>query len=273
MTTRHFPARLAAAALLALLALGGCAVGPDYVKPPNTALPAAFKEGGPWKLAQPQAAGSDQRWWRVYGDPDLDALQEDALHANQNLRQAEASYRQARALADQARSGLFPSLGASAGVSRARSNTSGSRLGTTDSVGLGASWEPDLWGGIRRSVEAGAASAQASSDDLAAARLSIQSALAQDYFQLRVTDSLRALYATTIEAYQKALKLAQAQRAAGTALLSDVTLAQSQLATAQAAAVDLEASRSQFEHAIAVLTGRAPADFTLPARAPEDAVA
>jgi NodT family efflux transporter outer membrane factor (OMF) lipoprotein len=253
--------RLAAPAIAALLA--GCAVGPDYVRPALD-VPAEYKESGPWKTAEPQPAQSAQAWWQVYHDDTLDGLMRDADRANQDLRVAEAQYRQARALADQARAGLWPVVGADAGAGRARANASGgARIADAYTLGLAASWEPDLWGGVRRGVEAGQAGAQASADDLAAARLSIQTTLAQDYLALRITDQLRDLYASTTAAYEKALALTKAQHAAGVTLLSDVALAETTLTTAQAQAVDLDAARAQLEHAIAVLTGRAPAQFTL----------
>ncbi len=253
--------RRAVPALAMLLA--ACAAGPDYVRP-KLDVPAAYKESGPWKIAEPQIADSHQPWWEAYNDPTLNALIQDAERANQNIRQAEAQYRQARAITDAARAGLWPTAELDAGAQRARTNTSGVKLGDTYSLGLGASWEPDLWGSVRRSIESDNASAESSADALAGVHLSIQSSLAQDYLQLRITDQLRDLYAATVTAYTRSLKLVRAQRAAGVALLSDVALAESQLATAQASAVDLEAQRSQLEHAIAILTGRAPADFTLP---------
>jgi NodT family efflux transporter outer membrane factor (OMF) lipoprotein len=256
MLLRSFLVALAAALL------SSCAAGPDYVRP-TLGVPAAYKESGQWKPAEPRAAVSGQPWWQAYGDPALDALMRDAQDANQNLRQAEAAYRQARAIADAARAGLFPSIGLNAGAQRVRTNSSGVRVGDTYSLGLSASWEPDLWGGVRRTIESGDAGAQASADDLAAARLSIQTTLAQDYLQLRITDQQRDLYAATVDAYARALRLTRAQHAAGVALQSDVALAESQLAQAQAQAVDLDATRAQLEHAIAVLTGRAPAQFTL----------
>lgn len=250
--------------MAAAAALSGCAVGPDAVRPAMP-VPAAYKEAGDWKPADPRPAVSGLAWWQAYGDPVLDGLETDAIAANQDLRRVEAAYRQARALADADRAGLFPSLGASLAAQRARTDTPGIRVGDAYSAGLSASWEPDLWGGVRRQVEAGEAGAQAGADDLAAARLSIQATLAQDYLQLRIADQQRALFADTVQAYTKALHLATAQHDAGVALQSDVSLAQGQLAQAQAAAVDLEATRTQLEHAIAVLTGRAPAQFALAA--------
>ena len=265
MSLRPSLVAFAAAALVS-----ACAVGPDYVRP-TLPVPAAYKESGAWKPAQPQQAGSGLAWWQAYGDATLDGLMNDAQAANQNIRQAEATYRQARALADADRAGLFPTLGVNASVARAQANTTGkTKVANADALGLAASWEPDLWGGVRRSIESGNAAAQASADDLAAARLSIQTTLAQDYVQLRIADQQRDLYDDTVAAYAKALKLTRAQHSAGVALQSDVALAEAQLAQAQAADVDLEASRAQLEHAIAVLTGRAPAQFSL-ARLPAGA--
>ena len=249
---------------LAALLLAGCAAGPDYVRPAMD-LPAAYKETGPWKTATPQAIDASHPWWEAYGDTALSALVVQAKAANQDIHQAEAQYREARAIAAAAHAGFFPTVGLNAGATRAQTHSTGTvKLGTTDTLGLGASWEPDLWGAVRRSVEAGTASAQASADDLAAARLSIQTTLAQDYLQIRVIDLQRALYAATTAAYARALELTQHQYAAGTVLRSDVALAESQLRTAEAQAVDLEAQRSQLEHAVAVLTGQAPASFSLP---------
>lgn len=255
---------LAAGALAALLA-GCAAVGPDYVRPALD-MPTTYKEIGAWKTATPQSIDSQQPWWNNYRDSTLSALVEQANQANQTIHQAEAQYRQARALADAARAGFSPTVGLNTGAVRGLSNANGNiNLGNDYTLSLGASWEPDLWGSVRRSVEAGQAGSQASADDLAAARLSIQAALAQDYLQLRVTDLLIDLYAQTTAAYAKALTLAQHQYAAGVVLRSDVALAETQLKTTQAQGVDLQSQRSQLEHAIAVLTGQAPADFTLPA--------
>jgi NodT family efflux transporter outer membrane factor (OMF) lipoprotein len=250
----------------ALALLASCAAGPDYVRPP-VEVPAAYKEG--WKTAEPRPVDSRQPWWQSYGDETLNSLVVDATAANQNIREAEARFRQARAVADAARAGFFPTVGASVSAGRGVSSSTG--LDTTAfSAGLSASWEPDLWGGVRRSVEGGEAGAAASADDLAAARLSIQAAVATDYLQLRYIDVQRELFDNTVVAYTRALKLTQAQYAAGVVLRSDVALAQTQLKTAQAQGVDLDASRSQLEHAIAILTGRSPASFALAAVSPAD---
>ena len=253
------PKNICAALALALLA--GCAAGPDYQRTP-VAAPAAFKEAGNWKSAQPQQVDG-QPWWALYGDATLDALMLQANQANQSLALAQAQYRQARAIADSARSGVFPSVGVSASGGRARTNSTGVKEGDPVTLGLSASWEPDLWGSVRRAVEAGDAANQASAADLAAARLSVQATLAQDYFQLRATDAQAALYASTVQAYGKAAALTQHQYEAGVALRSDVALAQTQMESADAQRIDLQVQRSALEHAIAVLIGKAPADFSL----------
>lgn len=281
MKLSFVPFRSAAASIAVATLLAACAVGPDYVRP-TLDVPAAFKEAPPtgdWKSAAPQLAGSHEPWWQVFGDPVLDGLMTDAERANQNLRVAEAQYRQAEALASVARSALYPTIGANFGAQRARgganinnANSTGRIIGV-ETTNLSASWAPDLWGSVRRTIEANDANVQASADDLAGVHLSIQTALAQDYLQLRNTDEQRDLYAATIGAYTRALNVTRAQYDAGVALRSDLALAESQLGSAQAAAVDLEASRAQFEHAIAVLTGRAPARFSLPRALPGQSLA
>ncbi len=252
---------VAAGWLAALLA--GCAAGPDYVRPAVDAPPAFKEQGWSWQTAQPGRIDGAHRWWKVYQDPALDALIDQAYQANQTIALAEAQHRQAQALAAGARAGLYPTAGYAAGGSRAQTNNAGSRLGNTVSVGFTAAWEPDFWGGVRRAVEAGAAGEQASADDLAAARLSIQALLAQDYFQLRATEDQIALYERTVAAYRRALELTEHQHRAGVALRSDVASAEAQLQAAQAQRIDLALQRTQLEHAIAVLAGRAPASFTL----------
>lgn len=252
---------MTALALAALLA--GCAVGPDYVRP-TMELPQAYKEDGPWKVAAPGQVDGNQRWWEAYGDPILNDLIVQANAANQNIQQAAAQYRQAQAASQIARASLWPTVGAQAGAARAQTNTNGTqRLADSYTVGLNASWEADIWGRIRRGAEAGDANAQASAASLAAARLSIQATLAQDYLQLRVTDLQKDLYRRTVEAYTRSLQLTTHQYEAGTALRSDVAQAETQLRSAQAQLIDLDATRNQLEHAIAMLIGRAPAAFSL----------
>jgi NodT family efflux transporter outer membrane factor (OMF) lipoprotein len=266
---RHPLARSALAA--ALLALAGCASGPDYQRPALTP-PAAYKEDGAWRPAQPKDADAQQPWWARYGDADLDALVAQANAGSQDIRIAEAQYRQARAAAQLARAGYAPTLGAAASLSRARTQSAtGVTTSASDTLLLDASWEPDVWGRVRRSVEAGEAAAQAGAADLAAARLSIQAELVQDYLQLRIADAQRDLLRQTAQEYARAAALTRAQYAAGVVTRADVALAETQQQSTSAQAMDLDVQRSQLEHAIAILTGRAPSELSIAAR-PADAI-
>lgn len=242
-------------------ALAGCTVGPDYVRP-SAPAPSAYKELGSWKPAEPRDAHPRGNWWEVFGDAELDALAAQVLAANQNLRIAEAQYRQARALLAQARAGLVPTLGAGASAQR-----SGAGSSTTSAYALGvdASWELDLWGRVRRSVEAGEADAAASAADLEAVRLSLVAELAQTYFQLRAADTQQRLLDETVAAYTRALEMVRNRYDAGVASRADVAQAETQLKTTQAAAIDVGVTRAQLEHALAVLTGRPPAELALDA--------
>lgn len=248
--------------------LAACSSGPDYVRP-ALELPAAYKEAGPWKTAQPRAADADMAWWEVFGDPDLDRLEQQASAANFTIAQLDAAYRQSRALVAQARAALWPTLqlDASAGRTRAHVAGEGPVNATAYTLGLNASWEPDLWGGVRRSIESASAGAEASADDLAGARLSVQGQLAADYLALRVLDVEGDLFAATTAAYARALQLTQSQYRAGVALRSDVALAESQLEATRAQTTDLGATRAQLEHAIATLIGQPASSFSLPPRA------
>lgn len=263
---RFSPAVLTVCCTLALL--GGCAVGPDYQRP-AMALPAAYKEiPSGWKLAAPADHLPRGDWWLIYRDPYLNDLAAQVRVSNQNVQVAVARYRQARASAQAARAGFFPTLGLNVSGSRNRSSgdnnsNSGGSVSSGNSTTLDASWEPDLWGLVRRSVESSDASTQASAADLAAAELSAQAELVQDYLQLRIIDSQRRLAADTIAAYRRSLQLTQNQYAAGIVTKADVAQAQGQLKTAEAQAIDLDLSRKQLEHAIAILIGKAPTDFSL----------
>ncbi len=249
------------------LALAGCSSGPDYQRPAFQA-PAAYKEAGAWTPATPQAAGAGRSWWTVYGDADLDALVRQADAANQSLQVAQAQYRQARAEARLARAAFAPTVGANLNSGRSRALNSAGVLttGSSSNLGLDASWEPDLWGQVRRSVEAGEATAQASAADLAAARLSIEAELVQDYLQLRITDADQQLLARTVEDERRVLALTRSQFRAGVAMRSDVALAESQLQTTAAQQIDLGVQRRQLEHAIAILTGQPPSALSIAAR-------
>ena len=267
-----------AAALALSLSLGACAVGPNYQRP-AVAVPDAYKETpAGWKVAEPADGADRGAWWHAYGDARLDALVDQLDEANQTVAQYAAAYRQARALVGEARAAYFPTLGLSATASRAGqqltrsssgststgSASSVSRVGNTFSTSLDASWEPDLWGKVSRTVSAQEAGQQAAAADLANARLSAQATLAQTYFQLRALDAQQKLLDDTVQAYTQALKLTQNRYAQGVAARSDVLQAQTQLQSAQSAAVDNGVARAQDEHAIAVLVGQPASTFSIP---------
>lgn len=271
------PVRFATALAIAAAAaaLAGCAVGPDYQRP-STSAPAAYKETpAGWKVAEPADRADRGPWWSIYGDARLAALIEQLNANNQTIAQFAAAYRQARALVGEARSAYFPSLGLSASASRSGQRLSGTNaVGTTNSVSrvsnsfdttLDATWEPDLWGKVSRTVGAQQAGQEGAAADLANARLSAQATLAQTYFQLRTLDATQKLLDDTVAAYAQSLKLTQNQYAQGVAARSDVIQAQTQLRSAQAAAIDNGVARAQDEHAIAVLVGQSASTFSLPA--------
>jgi len=266
MKTAFVPVASMATALL----LAGCAVGPDYVRPP-VQMPSGFKEDANWKPAQPSDDRMPAAWWKVFDDGELDALATQVAQANEDVRVAEANYRAADALARQAFAGLFPvvNLNASAVRSQGASGNTASRSAhpvTFDSVTLGTSWEVDLWGGLRRSLEQAQASAKASKADLAGATLSLQGQLVADYLSLRVADEQRRLLDDAVDAYEKSLQLTESRYRAGVAARSDVTQAQAQLEATRAQAIDVRISRAQLEHSIAILVGKAPADFSIAPR-------
>src|SRR6058998_2012096 len=199
--------RRSAAGILALV-LAACAVGPDYQRP-EAAVSAAHKEAVGWKAAEPRDEASRGNWWEIFGDPQLSALIESIDISNQNVLLAEATFRQAQALAAQSRAALFPTLDANASITRSRSSAG------AVSVALNPSWEIDLWGRLRRALEASAA-------DLAAARLSAQAELASSYFQLRVLDAQKQLLDDTVTGFNKSLELTRNRYAAGVAAKVDV---------------------------------------------------
>ncbi|NHL64833.1 efflux transporter outer membrane subunit [Burkholderia ambifaria] len=272
---RAFRPLSAAVAVAAAVLLAGCAVGPDYHRP-DTSIPAAFKEApAGWKVAQPADRADRGPWWSVYDDPQLDALIGKLNASNQTIAQSAAAYRQARALVAEARAAYFPTVGLTASGSRARSGRtstsssasgfgSSSSISNSYSVGLDASWEPDLWGKVSRSVSAQRAGEAAAAADLANARLSQQALLAQTYFQLRTSDALQKLLDDTVKSYGDSLRLTQNQYAQGVAARADVIQAQTQLQSAQAAAIDNGVARAQYEHAIATLIGEPASTFSLP---------
>jgi NodT family efflux transporter outer membrane factor (OMF) lipoprotein len=256
------------AIVLLLAALAGCAVGPDYVRP-KVEAPAQYKELEGWRAAAPNDAAPKGEWWTLFADAELDRLVARVDISNQNIRNAEARLRQARAASDQARAALFPALNANGSATRTKSpslpNAPSFATGAVNnfSASLNASWEPDFWGGVRRSVEAGEAGFQASAADLENARLSARATLAQNYFALRVADATRATLEETVAAVDRTLKLTQNRYAAGVAARVDVVQAEVQLKSAQAQLIDIGVQRAQLEHAIALQLGLAPADFAL----------
>jgi NodT family efflux transporter outer membrane factor (OMF) lipoprotein len=271
----RLPASLAGLTAVSLV-LAGCAVGPDYKRPAamahNAAPPAAFKEADGWKQATPSDAITRQDWWKVFNDPVLNDLEAKVLVSNQTLAQSEASYREALATWDQQRASFFPTITGTgsgtrsqspAGFTNAAGAFGGARPTNTYTARLGLSWDVDVWGKIRRQVEAAHANAQASAGDLANATLSAQVLLAADYFQLRQADEAKRLLDATVKGYAEDLRIAQNRFNVGVGARSDVLSAQTQLESAQTSAVDIVRTRQQTEHAIAVLIGEAPANLTI----------
>lgn len=259
--------------ILAPLLLASCAMGPDYVKPSTEKPPETFKEMQGWKVAQPADTKLPTKWWEIYNDPVLNELEEQVNVSNQTIAQAEAQYRESRALVRGAQAAFFPTVTANASHTRAGGlsshSVSTSATGasappsTTNLLTVDASWEPDLWGRVRRNVEANQANAQASAADLQAARLSAQAQLAQDYFQLRDLDADRQLYDKTVEDYKKSLELTRNQYNSGTVPKENVVLAETQLRTTEAQAIDFDVTRAQTEHAIALLVGKPASVFSI----------
>ncbi|MGX9865104.1 efflux transporter outer membrane subunit [Pseudomonas moraviensis] len=256
---------------LCVALLSACAVGPDYQRP-QTAEIAQFKEAEGWRQANPSDSLARGAWWELYGDRQLNALIEKLNSANQTVAQSEAQFRQAQALVRSARGAFYPSVDLSLGKNRSSQGTgssssslssSSSGIRDTYNAQLGVSWEADVWGKLRRGLEADEANAQASFADLAAMRLSQQSELVQNYLQLRVIDQQKRLLEATVAAYERSLKMTQNQYRAGVSGRDAVAQAQTQLKSTQADLVDLIWQRAQFENAIAVLTGEAPANFSI----------
>lgn len=273
-------ARLSLLVAIGLLSAACAIVGPNYHKP-SVETPGGFKEAPPagWKAAQPRDAALRGKWWELYGDPALNALEEQVSVSNQTLAQAEAQFRGARAAVALARAGLFPTVTAGAQVTTSRAGTSRSSSASSTQTGTGTSsgstttiyqvpidftWELDLWGRVRRQIEANVATAQASAADVENVRLSLQAELAVDYFQLHGLDEQAQLLESTVKEYETAFKITSNRHDQGIASGADLAEAQTQLETARAEAIDLGVARTQMEHAIAILTGKAPADLTIP---------
>lgn len=275
------------AAALALLSLAGCSLQPTY-QIPRIEVPAQFKEATPEAaqagIWQPARHGADSaqaeavpgKWWTVYGDETLNRLQDAAAQANPSIAQAVARLRTAQAAVGSSRAGLMPTVGTTGSGSRAltgggtyvnSNNENIARSGTinnTFSLGLNASWELDLWGRLSSTLDASRASAQASGDDLAAARLSAQASVAQTYFSLRAAEAQDRLLRATLANYAQSLKLTQNRYQAGVASSADVAQAESQYKSTQAQLLEAQLTRAQYEHALAALLGQAPAAFSLP---------
>ncbi|HEY0724735.1 MAG TPA: efflux transporter outer membrane subunit, partial [Pyrinomonadaceae bacterium] len=230
-----------------------------------------------WKFARPSDSVIRGNWWEMFNDPQLNSLEEQLNTANQNIALADANFRVARALVKESRSQYFPTVTTSPSIIVSRtsgatssSNFSAGRQHTAYTLPFDATWEPDFWGRIRNTVVASASEAQATAADLQNVRLSVEAELAFDYYQLRSLDSEKRLLDTTIAAYQEQLELTRVRFQTGIASDEDVAQAETQLKTTEAQATDLGIARAQFEHAIAVLTGQPPANFSLP-NTPADA--
>lgn len=250
--------------------LCSCTVGPDYHRPTAT-IPTEFKEFQHWKVAEAHYDNAKQTlntdWWTLFKDAELNRLEAQVTLNNLSLAQAEAQFRQSQALVQQAQAAYFPTATGSSTANRFRaaSGQSVAVSGVKNLFGavLSMAWELDLWGAVRRQVEANQANAQASHSTLQALILSTHALLAQNYFQLRGLDAEKKLLDDTIISYQKILTITQNRYAAGIIAKPDITQAQTQLAATQAQAIDVQIARAKLEHAIAVLIGKAPAQFSI----------
>ena len=266
----------ALAASLSLL-LSGCMVGPDYQRP-KVAVPAQYKELPGWTVAEPSAAAPKADWWTGFNDPLLDQLEPMVSVSNQTVRQDYANYQEALAEVQQARSGLFPTVGVTGSGTRERSgsgslstgtatNATGSARGSVINAGSlegNVSWAPDLWGKVRRTIEENKATAQASEATLANATLTEQTALATAVIELRIADANIDLLQKTVDTYKESLRVVGNQDAAGTIPPSDAISARTQLENAQSSLLALGVTRAQYAHAIAVLVGKNPEDLDIP---------
>jgi NodT family efflux transporter outer membrane factor (OMF) lipoprotein len=251
------------------LLLGACSLAPP-LKTPDIPTADAYKELGPWTKAQPADRLPRDSWWTLYDNAELDELQKKLIAGNPTLAAALANYAQARALRDQARAGLFPTLGLSAGVARDRDSVNRPlRLSTapayydTNSLGGSVSYEVDLWGQIRNEVAAGEANAAAAAADLENARLSLLAQLVDDYIQLRSLDRDTSILDETVKTYTRAVGLTQQRHDAGIAPGLDVSQAQTQLDAARSQAAQTLAQRALMEHAIAALLGVSASAFSI----------
>jgi len=254
---------------IAVFPLTGCTVGPKYQRP-AAEVPPAYKEVGDWKPAQPNDQNLGGNWWELFQDSQLNALEAQVNVSNQNLKAAEAQYTQARALLRYQRADYFPTI--TGGASATRNRISNHRPASVVSNGITyndyqipfeLSYQIDLWGRVRRTVESYREQAQASAADLAAVNLSMHAQLALDYFQARVLDAEEQLLNSTVTQYEHALELIESRFAGGIASDVEVQQAETQLETTRAQAIDVGVARAQYEHAVAVLIGKPPASFRL----------
>ncbi|MDB6017332.1 MAG: efflux system, outer rane lipoprotein NodT family [Pedosphaera sp.] len=258
--------------------LGGCLVGPDYKRPEATRIPAAYAGAtNGWKVAEPQAHLPKDNWWELFGDPELNQLEVEAAAANQQLKAAFARFEEARALADVTRAGLFPNIALSASVARERDSANRPSVLTGLPIGRGSTfndfvvplnlnYEVDLWGRVRRSLESARAQETASADDLGTIILIIQAEVAADYVTLRSLDTEQAIVRSTIEVFRKSLELTRDRRAGGVVSDLDVAQAETVFRTARAQLPAIALQRAQFQHALAVLTGKPASSFEIPER-------
>ncbi len=256
---------------VALLQLNGCTVGPNY-HTPVMETPPAYKEVGDWKPAQPNDQNLGGDWWKIFQDPQLDALELQVDVSNQNLKAAEAQYQQARAILRYSRADYYPTV--TAGPSASRTRTSANRPASNATFAgityndfvlpFNVSYEVDVWGRVRRTVESYREQAQASAADLATVNLSMHADLAVDYFLARSLDAEEQLLNSTVAQYEQALELIQSRFAGGIASEVEVQQADTQLETTRAEAIDVGVARAQYEHAVAILIGKPPAEFSLP---------
>jgi multidrug efflux system outer membrane protein len=264
--------------LAAWTLMAGCAVGPDYHRPEATTIPPAYANAtNGWKVAQPQGQLSKGNWWEVFGDPELSGLESQAVAANQQLKVAVAQFAEARATMDVARAGLFPNVGGGFSATRQRVSpnapltTTGQPIGQPSTfndftVPLDLSYEVDLWGRVRRSVESARAQARASADDLEAIKLTIQAEVALDYFTLRALDSEQAVLRSSVKVFNTSYDLTVDRRNGGVATDLDVAEAKTVLKTTQAQIPAVALQRAQLEHALALLVGQPAATFRIPER-------
>ena len=258
------------AILVIAMVMSGCTVGPNYQRPEATTIPAAYTGiSDEWKVAAPQAHLPKGNWWEIFDDPELSLLETEATEANQDLKAAYARFNQARAVADVARSGLFPRLGGSFQLVEQRDSENrvvGGKPGKTYdtfTVPFDLSYEFDLWGRVRRTVESATAQVEAVADDVESVRLAIQAEVAADYLTIRALDADKALLLSSIEVYRKSLALVRNRRAGGMVSDLDVAQAETVLKTAEAQLPDNALQRAKFEHALAILTGKNASLFRL----------